>query len=155
MSAAAGRLNRVDGVIVGSNLDEGHFLMPLIMPVPNAPHSTMADLRSWIELYYPGLDADQIIAMYQADISAASPWEGAAKIYTDSQYLCPTTRSARWLDAAGDRATYTYRLEYAPSFFGAIGTHVFWRAGWCGDYARCANTTAVPMGVGHSADVRP
>jgi hypothetical protein len=153
VSAAAGRLNRFDGVVVGSNLDEGRFLMPLVSPVRNAPFSSRADLKDWLELYYAGLDADQIISMYEPDIAAASPWEGAAKMYTDSQYLCPTTRSARWLDARGDRATYTYRLEHAPSFFGEIGTHVFWRSGWCGDYKRCANLTAVPIGVGHSADV--
>ena len=86
VSAAAGRLNRFDGVVVGSNLDEGRFLMPLVSPVRNAPFSSRADLNDGLELYYAGPDADQINSMYDPDIAAVRPWEGAAESYTASQH---------------------------------------------------------------------
>ena len=37
--ALQGKFNHVDGVILGTNRDEGRYLMPILMPMPNAPHS--------------------------------------------------------------------------------------------------------------------
>ena len=94
----------------------------------------------------------QLLRLYANDLSQFGVWGAAANMYTDSQYLCPTTRSAHWLVAAGV-TTYTYRLEYAPALFQSVGELLYWSVPWCDGYARCANVSAVSIGVGHSSDV--
>jgi len=105
--------------MLGTNLDEGRFLMPATMPVPNAPYSSVSDLQAWLVENYPKRDkvsfslslfssiASPIFAslelnmcpnlqvietLYQAELKTLGPWGTAAKIYTDSQYTCPTLR---------------------------------------------------------------
>lgn len=156
MSARAGRLNNLSSAIIGTTLDEGRFLMPIMMPVDNGPRATAADLHRWLQTYYPGA-ADNISRQYNLSGGATglsdglSPWETAAVIYTDSQYLCPTQRSARWLSGIGAK-TFVYRLEYQPSIFAAVGQLVY-QTSWCADFSRCAISTLADPGVGHSADV--
>ena len=41
--------------MLGTNLNEGRFLMPLIAPVPNAPNSSIADVKAWIVTNYGDL----------------------------------------------------------------------------------------------------
>jgi len=150
-SAKAGRLNKVDSAIIGTNLDEGRFLMPIMMPVDNGPRATDADFQTWLSTYYPG--AEKAIAdQYSKELTQGlSPWETAAVIYTDSQYLCPTQRSARWLKRVGAQ-TFVYRLEYSPSIFWHSGRLVFQQY-WCADYSRCRDVSLADPGVGHSADI--
>ena len=152
VSAAKGQLNPVRGVLLGSTVDEGRLLMPTTMPVTNAPFSTAADLRAWLRANFPVADPAALDALYAADAAADGPWGAAATAYTDGQYLCPTARSARWLAAAGVAEVYTYRLEYAPRMYETLGELAYWQV-WCRDYARCANSTARSVGVGHGADV--
>ena len=104
--AAAGKINpSARSVMIGTNLNEGRFLMPLTMPVPNAPRSSTKDLDEWLATNYGAFGRaalDEVRRRY-ADEIARSPWKAASAIYTESQYLCPTERSARWLKDAWDR----------------------------------------------------
>lgn len=71
-------------------------------------------------------------------------WQLASAIYTDSQYLCPTRRSARWLTEKGRgiQDTYAYRFEYQPSVYPAVGRTLYWWQ-WCENFSLpCANITA-------------
>lgn len=201
-SAAAGRLNPVSAVLLGTNHDEGRLLyatrarpharararpharsharahararpvarcalrggpivacapvcsgrMPASMPMANAPHSSDADLQAWLVANFGAAAAPPLRALYEDDVAAEGPWGAAAVAYTDGQYLCPTARSARWLERTGVASVYVYRLEYAPAFFATAGELLYWQE-WCAGYARCANATAVPLRVGHGADV--
>ena len=76
-SAKARRLNNLTSAIIGTNLDEGRFLMPLMMPVNNGPRATRADLQLWLQTYYPGA-ADAIAKRYKSTLDTFSPWETAA-----------------------------------------------------------------------------
>ena len=49
--ALKGKFNQVDGVILGTNRDEGRYLMPILMPVPNAPHSDVHERHVSDSLY--------------------------------------------------------------------------------------------------------
>merc|ERR1711959_179681 len=118
-SAEGNRLNKVTSAIIGTNLDEARFLMPVQMPVPNGPLATHADLQQWLKTYYP-YAPKEIAKRYNDELNVLTPWETAAVIFTDSQYVCPTQRSARWLASAG-MDTFVYRLEYAPSTFDLPG----------------------------------
>jgi len=151
-SAAVGRLNPVSAVLLGTNHDEGRLLMPVSMPVANAPHSSDTDLQAWLAANFGEAAAQPLHDLYDADVAAEGPWGAAAVVYTDGQYLCPTARSARWLERAGVVSVYLYRLEYAPTFFATAGELLYWQE-WCTGYARCPNATAVPLRVGHGADV--
>ena len=78
-------------------------------------------------------------------------------IYTDSQYLCPTSRSARWLIQSGvvqDDNVYTYRLLYAPSMAQGSARFLYW-LDWCHplQLKPCLNATRTSPGVGHGSDV--
>merc|ERR1712166_1078038 len=148
--ALEGKFNHVDGVILGTNRDEGRYLMPILMPMPNAPHSDVADLHSWIDTYYPGI-GKQILQLYAPDLAKLGAWNTAALIYTESQYLCPTQQSAKLL-AEANIPNFLYRLDYACSQFEQVGNYVYWSV-WCEDYTRCDNITAQKFGVAHSADV--
>lgn len=124
--------------------------MPLQMPVPNGPLATRADLQEWLETYYP-YAPQEIAKRYSFELNAFTPWETAAVIFTDSQYVCPTQRSARWLTAAG-MDTFVYRLEYAPSTF-YLPSRIMFLEGFCSDFSWCKNISLADPGVGHSADV--
>lgn len=152
MSAARGALNPVSAVLLGTNLDEGRLLMPVTMPVRNAPHSSRADLLEWLQTNFGARAAATLAALYADDVAAEGAWAAAANIYTDGQYLCPTQRSARWLSRAGVPRVFTYRLEYAPAIWDTFGQLVYWQ-NWCARYAQCANATAQQLRVGHGADV--
>ena len=89
----------------------------------------MGDLKAWILTNYGPLAAGArltksalvaaVFNLYQADLPTMSPWEIASQIYTESEYLCPTERSAVWLTSPQNKQNvdkvYTYRLMYAPS----------------------------------------
>jgi len=147
-SAMAGRLNNVSAAMLGTCLNEGRMLMPIMMPIANAPLSSHADLVQWLHDYYPCVEG-KVGQMYQKDLAALGPWGTAALIYTDSQYLCPTQRSAQWLADMG-AATYVYRVEHKPSTYRG---DLLYQTAWCEDYSRCPNATALDVGVGHGADV--
>lgn len=149
-SAKAKRLNNFTSAIIGTNLNEGRFLMPLMMPLNNGPQSTRPDLHQWLQDFYPSA-VEQISKQYSSELETLTPWEVAATIYTDSQYLCPTQRSARWLAEVG-ADTFVYRLEYKPTIFDVPARIVFQEM-WCSDYSMCDNVSMVDPGVGHSADV--
>eukprot|EP00928_Gymnodinium_smaydae_P019966 TRINITY_DN176_c0_g3_i1.p1 TRINITY_DN176_c0_g3~~TRINITY_DN176_c0_g3_i1.p1 ORF type:complete len:618 (+),score=28.48 TRINITY_DN176_c0_g3_i1:63-1856(+) len=149
-SAMEGRLNKVVAAIIGTTRDEARYLMPSQMPVNNGPQATRVDLQKWLETYYSHA-ASAITEVYSGALNVLSPWATAADIFTDSQYLCPTQRSARWLAAAGANV-FVYNLAYQPSVFEAAARIVFQKA-WCSDYSRCENVSKVDPGVGHGADV--
>lgn len=166
MYAATGMFNTFDAVMVGSNLNEGRYLMPLAQPVPNAPDSTEADLKQWLregyQTDYPGDFVAAVLGLYEDELSTLGPWLTASRIYTDSQYLCPSQRSARWMTAtdlsssnessAAGRDVFVYQLSYAPSTLALIGYVIYW-AMWCEDLVPCANMTKYPIGVGHTAEL--
>jgi len=148
--AQARKFNNVSAVMLGTTRDEGRLLMPLLMPVPNSPHSNEADLKAWLQTYYPGI-AEQALTLYAADLAKLGPWATAALIYTESQYLCPTQQSAQLLASTGIE-TYLYRLDYACSEYYQAGERAYWKT-WCNDYSLCDNITAQEFGVAHGADV--
>ena len=180
--AKAGRLNPVDGVILGTNLNEGRFLLPLMDPVPNAPLSSLDDLLYWLRGQAPYNVRkelpQQIVDEYKDDIMRLGPWKVASLIYTESQYLCPTERSATWLESGlrgesrgesrggssgesrgvssveKERKVYTYRLEYESSVATAESDFFDWIA-WCASHPlkKCQNVSVGAGGVGHGADV--
>ena len=157
--AAAGQINPVSGVILGTNQNEGRFLMPFNSPVPNAPISSMEDVRTWLEDNDP-YDASpdlpsRILEIYNG--TAKTPWETATLIYTESQYLCPTARSARWLRASGKVRhdnIFVYRLDYESSLAQRTSEFFYWLK-WCNYWKleECRNATMVDPGVGHGTDV--
>ena len=155
--ARAGRINSAPGgVILGTNLNEGRLLMPVTIPVPNAPVSTADDVRKWVETNYPppAYDPNAIMDEYAAEIHA-SPWRAAAQMYTESQYFCPTAQSARWLlraNAAPRDRVFVYRLAHAPAIMELVGDVLFWYQ-WCPSIEICANATRFKLGVGHASDV--
>jgi carboxylesterase type B len=157
--AAVGRINPVSGVILGTNQNEGRFLMPFNTPVPNAPISSLGDVRAWLSDNAP-YDATpdlpgRILEVYRG--AAKTPWEIATLIYTDSQYLCPTARSARWLRKSGSVANdnvFVYRLDYESSTSRKESEFYYWLH-WCQYWKlkECRNATMVDPGVGHGSDV--
>jgi len=149
-SAKAGRLNKVSSVMIGTTHDEGRFLMPLLMPMPNGPLSTRDDFTTWLGEYYPEAST-KILELYGSELASLGAWKTAALVYTESQYLCPTQRSALWMSKVGTPA-FVYRLDYKPSIFDIAASFVFEEM-WCSDYSHCSNITAQDVGVGHSADV--
>ena len=60
VAAAAGRLNRVEAVVLGTNLDEGRFLMPAVMPLANGHLASRADLHVWLRENFPAVDVDKV-----------------------------------------------------------------------------------------------
>jgi hypothetical protein len=114
--------------------------MPFAMPVPNAPHSSAADLKEWVIVNYQnvtnGMPANAyqlILDEYATDLLKIGAWETAALIYTESQYLCPTDRSAKWLSAPGvvpATSVFKYELTYAPHLMAELGELVYWTQ-WC------------------------
>jgi para-nitrobenzyl esterase len=165
--AMAGKINPVRGVLLGTNRDEGNFLMPLIQPVPNAPRSTKADVVSWLRGASPSGAAHWLTAAQAKRVTdeyalemEASPWAAASAMYTDSQYLCPTHRSARWLAQSGavpPSRVFVYRLLFESSLARRQQKALYWFY-WCPWLVlrppfRCDNVTEIPAGVGHAADV--
>ena len=158
--AARGELNHVDHVIVGSNLNEGNYLMPLAEPMNNAPHSTLEDLDAWLATYFvTAATIEEIQTLYAHEITTLTPWEVASMIYTEQQYTCPTSRSARWLvNENGVENVFVYELLYAPSMMAKVGEIVDWlyfcvKNGRGYNITRCHNATVEPFGVAHTADV--
>jgi para-nitrobenzyl esterase len=149
-SARSHRLNNFTSAIIGTTRDEGRYLMPAAQPVGNGPQATLLDFHAWLQRYYPGA-VDEITKQYSKELNTLSPWETAAAIYTDSQYLCPTQRSARWLSDIGVQA-YVYRLEFKAAVFD-VWSKLLYQELWCTDLSRCENVSMVDPGVGHSADV--
>lgn len=162
MSAATGKFNKVDAVIAGTNLNEGRFLMPLTMPVPNAPDSSEEDLRAWLSQNYdPDYTSDitkfvnEAIKIYSDYLQENGAWETASKMYTDSQYRCPTERSIWWLNkfgAVNATSSFVYQLTHKPKIMDTIGPILFLLE-WCDLLIPCENMTKVSMGVGHTSDV--
>ena len=116
--AATGKVNpSVKHVMLGSNLEEGNYLMPVTMPLNNNVNATVADYHDWLKVNFGNLSR-QVDRLYAGVLSVLkSPWHTASTIYTESQYLCPTARSARWLSSSkvGNMTdVYTYRLTYVP-----------------------------------------
>ena len=99
--------------MLGSNLEEGNYLMPVTMPLNNNVNATVADYHDWLKVNFGNLSR-QVDRLYAGVLSVLkSPWHTASTIYTESQYLCPTARSARWLSSSkvGNMTdVYTYRL---------------------------------------------
>ena len=205
--AATGNLNEFDAVVVGTNLNEGRYLMPFTMPVPNAPDSDADDLKAWLLTYYANasssssssigdgagagaragaggsgaVTATKILKEYANELAANGGWETAALIYTESQYLCPTSRSAQWLlsadlslsPGAGNRRfnsrggnpkhkteteaenqhknIFSYELVYEPSVMKVLSEILYDK--WCADFIPCKNITKRAMGVGHTSDI--
>jgi carboxylesterase type B len=133
--------------------------MPFNTPVPNAPVSSLADVKTWLSSNAP-YDAtpdlpSRILEVYKD--AAKTPWEIATLIYTDSQYLCPTARSARWLRQSGrvaDDNVFVYRLDYESSTARNESEFYYWLH-WCQFWKlkECRNATMVDPGVGHGSDV--
>lgn len=160
---AQGLVNQVEGVVMGTNLNEGRLLVPIQNPIEGAPHSTPAQLAHWVARLYPRLNHSAILALYplasyasegEGEVSSAA-WRAATAIFTDSQYLCPTQRSARWLQSsskvANDRV-YVYRLEYAPSTQRGEAEEIYWWS-YCQAWPLPCRDMYTRMGVGHGADV--
>ena len=86
------------------------------MPIRNAPNSTVEDLTFWLDVFYHYADnaTKEILSFYSQDGATATPYELAAIIYTDSQYVCPTQDSAVWTDMAGED-TFVYLPNPNPN----------------------------------------
>lgn len=152
--ARTGRINNVDHVLLGTNLNEARLLMPIEMPVPNAPASSPADIRAWLNQNYPLYDAEEVMLLYAEEIKA-NPWLAASLIFTESQYLCPTQASARWLQSAGTvekDAIFVYQLTYAPEIMALVGDILYWYQ-WCSAWPDLCPNMTVPFGVAHGSDV--
>ena len=156
--AKAGEINKiVGGVIIGTNLNEGQLLLPLADAVPNAPDSTLSDLKQWMQestAYYQHIDV--ILKEYQFELKSRGPWQTACRIYTESQYLCPSERSAKWLLESNQVANNNirlYRLTYEASVARSQNEFVDWFS-WCKALSiPCSNATKYIHGVGHGADI--
>jgi len=154
--AARGQINALDGVILGTNKNEGRLLMPFEMPVPGAPATTAAQFKDWLDGqgFYPA-HVSAIIAKYPASDFNHSYWKAASQVFTDSQYTCPTQRSARWLIKSGrvsGNRVFAYQLRYEAPIYGIVGDILYWYE-WCQSWSLCNNATKFPIGVGHAADV--
>jgi hypothetical protein len=153
--AAKGQINSVQGVMLGSNLNEGRLLMPFQMPVPGAPLTTKAQFKEWLQSQFSVSVTAAIMARYPVSEYRNSYWQTASKVFTDSQYTCPTRRSARWLIQSGrvpPGQVFAYQLRYEAVVYGLLGDVVYWWE-WCQDLNLCRNATRFPIGVGHAADV--
>lgn len=152
--AARGEVNQVAGVLLGTNLNEGRLLMPLQMPVPGAPATSRLEFIEWLRSQFSPAIVEEVLIRYPAWDYGDSYWSAAARVFTDSQYLCPTRRSAQWLLQSGrvpPESVYVYQLRYEPSIYSVYGKLVYWWE-WCHTLWFCANSS-VPIGVGHAADV--
>jgi len=151
--AAGGHINAVEAVMLGSNLNEGRYLMPLQMPLDGAPTTSLPQLLHWLHEYYPSYNHSAILQHYLPLYPRY--WEAAAAIFTDSQYYCPTRRSAEWLVASqkvDGNKVFVYQLGYAPSFLGVVSEILYWYE-WCPRWPLPCKQMAQHMGVGHTADV--
>jgi len=160
--AAKGQVNALRGVIVGSNANEGRYMMPLTTHVPDEPYTSKSMFLEFLnETYGPGL-LGALESLYPAAEEAGSVawWEALARLYTDSQYICPTARTARWLAQSGRvpaNKVFVYQLRHASAGFASVGEGNF-RKKWCekgpdGEPRPCNRSRAVPVGVGHGADL--
>jgi len=121
--------------------------------VPNAPVSSRADVEAWLMTYYPRHDKEAILMLYAAEI-AVNPWDAASLVFTESQYLCPTERSARWLvdaSAVSNKSVFVYQLVYEPGVMALVGDIFYWYQ-WCPDLLPCSNMS-MPFGVTHASDI--
>ena len=156
--AKHGHINPMQGgVIIGTNLNEGQLLLPLADAVPHAPNSTLSDLTSWLSSQTPySSHVAVILQEYASDIKRIGPWRTACLIYTESQYLCPSERSAKWLLASKqvhNNNIRLYRLMYEPSVASSENEFLDWLY-WCTTLSiPCANASKYIHGVGHGADI--
>jgi carboxylesterase type B len=158
--AKNGHINPTSGIILGTNLNEGRYLMPLADPVPNAPVSSIDDLKAWLSWQLPYSNfVEEILNEYQIELKTLGPWRTSSKIYTESQYLCPTERSAQWLIDSGtveNNNVFSYRLGYESSV-AALNERFEWWVRWCFlknfKLKNCKNESLYNTGVGHGADV--
>lgn len=158
VSAARGEINHVQGILLGSNTNEGRLLMPFEIPVPGAPSTSKSQFRDWLLGQFSEDLTEQVMAMYPASDFNNSYWAAASKVFTDSQYTCPTRRSARWLLKSGrvpQNRVFMYQVRYEPEAYALLGVVLDWFE-WCNTNYHlwiCKNATQIPIGVGHAADV--
>jgi len=153
--AAKGVIAPVRGVMLGTNANEGRYMMPSDKPVPGAPWTSEHQLRDWLQKQWPQY-VDEIIALYPASQfhGRARYWEVASKVYTDSEYTCPTRRSARWLLDSGrvsNDNVFVYQLLYEPSYAIWTGLGVFWW-NWCKLLLPC-RAMYLRFGAAHGVEV--
>eukprot|EP00930_Biecheleria_cincta_P034376 TRINITY_DN23768_c0_g1_i1.p1 TRINITY_DN23768_c0_g1~~TRINITY_DN23768_c0_g1_i1.p1 ORF type:complete len:468 (+),score=62.06 TRINITY_DN23768_c0_g1_i1:433-1836(+) len=156
--ASKGRLNPVQGVILGTNANESRLLMPLTEPVPGAPQSSEQQLKDWLRKQFEDDVVEDAVKLYLAedtpDFDGSRYWRAAAEIYTDTNYLCPAQRSARWLAESGkvpaDRV-FVYEFNYEPSFVDKASEWFYWWE-WCHTIGPCKNDL-VPLGAAHGVEV--
>ncbi|CAE8730743.1 unnamed protein product [Polarella glacialis] len=154
--ASLGRIAPVQAVMLGTNANEGRYMMPVDIPVPGAPWSTDAQLRQWLASQWPN-DVDKIAELYPASQfdEPARYWKAAAQVYTDSQYTCPTRRSASWLlksKRVNQDRIFVYSLTYEPSYEVAVGQFKFWRY-FCKQWPLPCDAMKISFGVAHGAEL--
>lgn len=153
--AATGQIAPVEGVMLGTNLDEGRFMLAAEMALEGAPFPSRLQFHKWLETMWPGR-ADAIAANYPpaSGIDPARYWKVAVKIYTDAEYFCPSMSSSHWLHKSGKVAkdrVFQYRLTYEPSYYVAIG-RASYLLFFCKWLIPC-NAMNLRFGAAHAADV--
>ena len=111
--AARGKFNELVAVLLGSNVNEGRLLVSDI-----DLHANSTDLETWVETcgYFPPQLTSQITDFYPCQTGKDGCWKAACSMWTDSQFVCPARRSARWIDRATSDATkvFLYQVGFAP-----------------------------------------
>eukprot|EP00931_Biecheleriopsis_adriatica_P029197 TRINITY_DN17369_c0_g1_i2.p1 TRINITY_DN17369_c0_g1~~TRINITY_DN17369_c0_g1_i2.p1 ORF type:complete len:277 (-),score=51.17 TRINITY_DN17369_c0_g1_i2:103-933(-) len=153
--ASKGEINAVKGVMLGTNEDEGKLLMPLTQPVPGAPLTTAEQFRTWLQEQFTPDVVEQVVKQYTAADFDGSYWQAAEQVYTDSQYLCPTQRSASWLHKSGRAPSgnvFVYEFTYKNPKSIVLGKIFYWWE-WCRSIGPCRNDTKIPFGTPHGTEI--
>lgn len=156
--ASQGKLNPVQGVILGTNANESRLLMPLTQPVPGAPQSSEIQLKDWLRQQFADDVVEDALKLYlsetTSDHEGSRYWNVAAKIYTDTNYLCPAQRSARWIAESGKvpaHRVFVYEFNYEPSFVNKASEWFYWWE-WCHSIGPCKSDLE-PLGAAHGVEI--
>jgi len=153
--AATGRTAPIQGVIIGTNRDEGRLMLPSEQTLEGAPFPSKRQFHEWLETMWPGY-AEEIAARYPpaSAIDPAKYWKASVNIYTDAEYLCPSRSSGHWLLRSGKVAkerVFIYRMMYEPSYYVSYGRAWYW---WyfCKMWVPCS-AMSLRFGAAHGAEV--
>eukprot|EP00933_Yihiella_yeosuensis_P019323 TRINITY_DN15680_c0_g1_i1.p1 TRINITY_DN15680_c0_g1~~TRINITY_DN15680_c0_g1_i1.p1 ORF type:complete len:462 (+),score=98.80 TRINITY_DN15680_c0_g1_i1:24-1388(+) len=160
--ASKGQLAEVEAVMIGTNVNEGRFMMLYDNEAPGAPWTNESQFRQWLHnnSWSPEI-IEKVVQLYPPSNfeEPARFWKAATKVYTDLEYFCPTRRSAAWLlnskRVKNDRV-FIYELVYEPSYEAQTGRKNFWWA-WCRHsvwkWTHCDKEMSIRFGAAHGAEV--
>lgn len=154
--AATGLVAPVKGIIIGTNANEGRYMMAFDKPLPGAPWSSRRQYTDWLEEQWPG-KSEYIQALYPGDEyhGSAKYWMTAAEVYTDSEYLCPARKSALSLlrsKRVDSDNVYVYQFQYEPSYAVADGIVLYWWE-WCARWLLPCKAMWLRFGAAHGVEV--